>query len=67
MNSAELCQAFLNHTPIEGITHSHNDYVQIVSGAHVGKSGSLVTVLQLTPEPLFVVELESGVDIEVLQ
>lgn len=67
VKSAELCQAFLNHTPIEGVVYSHNDYVQIVSGAHEGKCGSLVTVLQLTPEPLFVVELETGFDVEVWQ
>jgi hypothetical protein len=67
VNSAELCQAFLNHIPIEGVVYSHNDYVQIVNGAHAGKSGSLVTVLRLTPEPLFVVELESGFDVEVCQ
>lgn len=67
MNGAELSQAFLNQAPIEGVTYSHNDYVEIVSGTHEGKFGSLVTVLQLMPEPLFVLELESGIDVEVLQ
>lgn len=67
MNTAELRQAFLNRTPINGVVHAHNDYIQIVSGMHEGKFGSLVTVLQLMPEPLFVVELEFGFDVEVWQ
>lgn len=67
MNSAKLCQAFLNNTPIEGVIYSHNDFVKIVSGEHEGKFCSLVTVLQLTPEPLFIAELESGFDVKVWQ
>ena len=53
--------------PIAGVMFEHNDYVKVVSGAHNGKFGSLVTVLELTPEPRFVIELESGFDVEVLQ
>jgi ribosomal protein L24 len=45
----------------------HNDYVRITAGENKGKFGSLVTVLETTPEPKFVLELESGFDIVVLQ
>jgi hypothetical protein len=63
----DLAQAFLDHTPIPGVTFEHNDYVQIVRGEHAGQRGSLVTVLTLSPEPRFILELETGHDIEVLQ
>jgi hypothetical protein len=63
----DIGQAFLDHTPIPGVLFEHNDYVRISGGAHAGKSGSLVTVLGLEPEPKFLLELESGFDVEVMQ
>lgn len=67
MDSASLGQAFLDQAPIPGVKFSHNDYVRVVAGPHSGEYGSLVTVLSLLPEPRFVLELESGFDVEVLQ
>ena len=67
MDSVDLAQAFLNHAPIRGVQFEHNDYVRIISGSHSGGSGSLVTVLSLIPEPKFLLELESGHDVEVFQ
>ncbi|MFT3758960.1 hypothetical protein [Thauera sp.] len=67
MDTASLCQAFLDRAEIPGVEFWHNDYVRVVSGSHVGATGSLVTVLSLQPEPRFVLELESGFDIEVHQ
>lgn len=63
----DLAQAFLNHSPIPGVRFEHNEYVKIIRGEHVGEKGSLVTVLALTPEPSFVLELETGRDVKVLQ
>ncbi|WP_143751320.1 hypothetical protein [Collimonas sp. PA-H2] len=67
MQREKLAEAFLSRTPIAGVMFEHNDYVKVVSGAHSEKFGSLVSLLELTPEPRFVVELESGFDVEVLQ
>lgn len=67
MKPADLGQAFLNHEAIDGVVFAHNDYVHILQGKHAGKSGSLVTVRSLEPEPLFIIELEPGFDVEVLQ
>ena len=73
MNKADIGQSFLNHEPIAGVKFEHNDYVHIIGGMYVGKSGSLVAVSELGPEPLFIIELdgpdypESGCDVEVLQ
>jgi hypothetical protein len=44
-----------------------NDYVRVVSGMLQGSFGSLVTILELEPEPLFVLELETGLDVNVRQ
>jgi len=67
MATAELAQRFLNRESIPGVYFQHNDRVRIASGEHLGKIGWLVTVLQLEPEPKYVVELESGHDAKVLQ
>jgi hypothetical protein len=67
VHSEDLAQAFLDRVSIPGITFWHNDYVRVVSGTHSGSAGSLVTVLSLQPEPRFVLELESGFDVEVYQ
>jgi hypothetical protein len=67
MGSVNLVQAFLNRESIPGVLFQHNDFVSIVSGSHKGHNGSLVSVLSLTPEPRFVVEIESGFDVETMQ
>ncbi len=67
MKSQDIDQAFFDHTQIPGVVFECNDYVHIVGGPYSGKSGSLVTVIALEPEPEFILELESGFDIEVRQ
>ena len=67
MANADIAQLFLNREPIQGVRFQHNDYVCVIAGAHVGKTGSLVTVPNLEPEPRYILELESGRDVEVLQ
>jgi hypothetical protein len=67
MPSRDLGQAFLNGDSIAGVVYAHNDCVRVVSGPHTGDSGSLVTVLSVDPEPKYILEAESGRDIEVLQ
>lgn len=67
METASLSQMFLDRSPIPGVEFWHNDFVLVVAGPHAGATGSLVTVLALQPEPRFVLELEVGGDVEVLQ
>jgi transcription elongation factor len=67
MARTDIAQLFLNREPIAGVAFQHNDYVRVIAGAHAGKTGSLVTVLRVEPEPRYILELESGFDVEVLQ
>lgn len=60
-------QAFLNREPIPGVKFEHDDFVLVLSGMHAGNRGSLVCLLSLGPEPIFILELESGFDIEIKQ
>jgi hypothetical protein len=38
-----------------------------MGGEESGQTGSLVTIVTLTPEPIYLVELESGGDVKVKQ
>jgi hypothetical protein len=67
MEMPEVFKAFLNRSYIPGVFFEHNDFVQVISGKYVGEKGSLVNVCKLQPEPKYILELESGYDIEVLQ
>jgi transcription antitermination factor NusG len=67
MNTPVLNQSFLAGEQIQGLRFKHNDYVSVISGPHAGIAGSLVSLLSLDPEPIFVMELESGRDAEVAQ
>ena len=58
---------FFAHRPIAGVRFKHNDYVRIVAGEHKGKNGSLISIEELTEDPLFLLELESGSDVYVRQ
>ncbi|MGH8616458.1 MAG: hypothetical protein ACREUW_02115 [Burkholderiales bacterium] len=59
--------AFLAHQPIRGVAFQHNDAVRVTAGEHCGKQGWLVGILELSGDPLYTVELETGADIRVLQ
>ena len=67
MASIDLGQDFLDHAHIDGVQFEHNDHVRIIDGPHAGQSGSLVTVLTIDPQPRYILELETGFDVEVLQ
>jgi len=65
--NTDLCQAFLNRERILGVEYQHNDYVRVTDGPHEGKFGSLVSLLSTESEPMFLVELEDGGDVEIGQ
>lgn len=67
MQTVDLENLFLSHLPISGVNFEHNDSVEIMSGEHEGKFGSLVSICALEPEPIFLIELGSGFDIRALQ
>jgi hypothetical protein len=39
----------------------------MVGGIYIAQSGSLIAVIGLEPESKFIVELESGLDLEIMQ
>jgi hypothetical protein len=43
-----------------GVRFAQNDAVEIVSGSEAGEGGTVILLLDLEPEPLYLVELGSG-------
>ena len=65
--STDIGQAFLWREYIVGVEYSHNDFVEVVSGPYRGEQGSLVALVNLTPEPEFILESDSGQELHLLQ
>lgn len=67
MNGKNLRQAFLDRERIVGVKFQHNDYVRVIDGPYTGMNGSLVSLEAIESEPIFLVELEEGGDVEIRQ
>ncbi len=65
--SIDIGQAFLWHEWIANVSLRHDDLVEVTNGVHKGLRGSLVSLIALKPEPTYIVEIESGFDLEVGQ
>jgi hypothetical protein len=63
----DVGQAFLNRQDIDGVSFAHNNYVRVVTGELAGCFGSLVSLIAIEPEPLFILESEAGFDVRVRQ
>lgn len=62
-----LAQAFLDREAVAGVAYRHNDYVRVIGGPFQGENGSLVSLLAIETDAVFLVELETGGDVEVNQ
>lgn len=58
---------FLAHRPLPGVSFEHNDTVIVVAGEHAGRAGSIVSIEALGSDPVFLVELGSGKDVDIAQ
>lgn len=61
----DLHNRWLGGVRLAGIRFMMNDYVEVRSGQYVGESGSVVSVMKFEPNVSYIVETESGKDIEV--
>jgi len=58
---------WLGGARLAGVHFLMNDYVEVISGMHVGEFGSVVSIIKFEPIPFYVVETEMGKDIEVAE
>ena len=62
-----LYNDWLDGARLAGVHFLMNDYVEVISGMHVGELGSVVSIIKFEPVPIYVVETEMGIDIEVTE
>ena len=60
MNQTELDNLWFSFQAIPGVRFKLNDAVQIKSGEHGGKFGSVISLVSTDPIPTYVIELGSG-------
>jgi len=53
--------------PIKGIKYLLNDAIKIIKGKYEGEVGSVISLVELNPEPKYYVELSNGKSIVVLE
>jgi len=65
--SPELQAAWRAGKPVAGVNFAHDDLVTLLAGEHTGNVGSLVSIEQLEPEVVFLVEIDSGFNVAARQ
>jgi len=53
---------FLALRPLPRVALQYNDLVSVSHGEHAGSAGSVISVEELCEDPMYLIELESGVD-----
>jgi len=59
--------SWLSGEKIEGAKFNHNSYVEVIAGENTGSTGSIVSLVSLGDCATYIVEIESGFDIEVYE
>ena len=67
MEWEEVNRRFMGRGPVRGLSFLLNDSVEVTGGPHSGATGAVVALRSLEPEPTYVVELDSGEDVELRQ
>ena len=67
MDRSEIDWHWMRNEPIEGAAFMLNRPVRVIDGPHAGETGTVISLLGLQPEPLYLVELASGADAEIPQ
>jgi len=64
----EVDDKWFSNESIDGVSFKLNDSVSVIAGPHAGKSGTVISLNRLIPEPEYLVELGSGAgDIKAFQ
>jgi len=63
----ELVERWMAGETLHGVEYGLNELVEVLAGTHAGERGCVVAPVEFEPEPVFVVELTTGTDVEVVQ
>jgi hypothetical protein len=63
----ELLERWMAGEHLPGVRYALTDRVEVAEGAHAGERGVIAAAVDFAPEPVFVVDLDAGTDVEVSQ
>jgi hypothetical protein len=58
---------FFANEPLPGVLFGHNDSVRVLAGEQAGQLGALISIEELGQDPIYLVELASGIDAYIAQ
>src|SRR4030095_11402014 len=67
MDWEEASRRFMSREPVEGVAFLLNYSVEVTNGPHRGSTGAVIALRTLSHDPIYVVELASGQDVELSQ
>ena len=65
--SPDIINAWRAHQLVASVDFAYDDLVTILAGEHAGNVGSLVSIEQLEPEVIFLIEIDSGFNVAARQ
>jgi hypothetical protein len=65
--SLELSNNWMGGEALEGVLYALNESVEVITELGVSEAGSVITLLEIEPEPKYIVELCNGTDVYALQ
>jgi hypothetical protein len=66
-SKAEMSRKWMEGERIAGVDLALNDTIRVRSGSHAGEFGAVISLLSLSPEPRYLIELASGRDVHLSQ
>ncbi len=63
----EVGRRWMAGEPVKGVAFRLNDSVQVVAGPHCGACGSVISLTEASPQPIYLVELGDGSDVRLQQ
>lgn len=58
--SSDILNAWRARQPVPGVNFGFDDLVTLLGGEHAGNVGSLVSIEQIEPEVVFMVEIDTN-------
>ena len=67
MQDHEVGRRWMAGEPVKGVAFRLSDSVQVLAGPHCGARGAVISLIEASPQPIYLVELGDGSDVRLQQ
>ena len=64
MDQQQVYDLWMCQAEVPGASFTLNDSVEVVEGSLAGEKGSLISLIKLEPEPVYLVEISDGSEVQ---